>query len=277
MPQQTTPTLFEMEKTATAPAAAIKAAAERICEAPGLFLGTSSFTASGWSGTFYPEGLKPADYLAHYASKFRSVEIDCTYYASPSASTVIGWRDKTPDDFIFAVKIPQSITHDKVLVDCDTEFREFIEVMDILGDKLGTLIFQFPCFDRWRFPNQKDFIAVLNPFLRKLPANHEFVVELRNRAWVDSRMADVLREHNVAVVLRDLPSMPRREFADTFDFVTADFVVVRWLGDRKSIEEKTKTWDKTLVDRTGARTKWAELFRQLVSRNLRIYAYANNH
>jgi hypothetical protein len=55
------PTLFEMEKTATAPAAAIKAAAERICEAPGLLLGTSSFTASGWSGTLYPEGLKPAD------------------------------------------------------------------------------------------------------------------------------------------------------------------------------------------------------------------------
>jgi uncharacterized protein YecE (DUF72 family) len=81
-----------------------------------------SFTASGWSGTFYPEGLKPADYLAHYASKFRSVEIDSTYYASPSASTVIGWRDKTRDDFIFAVKIPQSITHDKVLVDCDTSF-----------------------------------------------------------------------------------------------------------------------------------------------------------
>jgi uncharacterized protein YecE (DUF72 family) len=141
---------------------------------------------------------------------------------------VIGWRDKTPDDFIFAVKSPQSITHDKVLVDCDTEFREFIEVMDILGDKLGPLIFQFPFFDRWRFPNEKDFIAFLNPFLRKLPANHEFAVELRNRAWVDSRMADVLREHNVAVVLQDLSSMPRPwEFADTFDFVTADFVVVR--------------------------------------------------
>jgi uncharacterized protein YecE (DUF72 family) len=59
--------------------------------------------------------------------------------------------------------------------------------------------------------------------------------------------------------------------------VTGDFVYIRWLGDRKGIEEQTKTWDKTIVDRRGDLVKWAELLRQLISRNLKVFAYANNH
>ena len=34
------------------------------------------------------------------------------------------------------------------------------------------------------------------------------------------------------------------------DVVTSDFVYVRLLGDRYAIEEVTKTWDKTVVDRS---------------------------
>ena len=72
--------------------------------------------------------------------------------------------------------------------------------------------------------------------------------------------------------------MPRPwEFNQKVDFVTADFTYVRWLGDRKGIEEQTKTWDKTVVDRAKDLTKWAELLRQSISRNLTVFAYANNH
>ena len=62
-----------------------------------------------------------------------------------------------------------------------------------------------------------------------------------------------------------------------FNFVTTDFVYVRWLGDRKGMETLTTTWDKTIINRTDDLQNWAELFRQLVSRNLKVYAYANNH
>jgi len=72
--------------------------------------------------------------------------------------------------------------------------------------------------------------------------------------------------------------MPRPwEFKEKFDFITTDFVYVRWLGDRKGIEERTKTWDKTVVDRNGDLVNWVELFRQFLSRNLKVFAYANNH
>lgn len=267
------PTLFEINKLDTAPERIANGALERLCQYPGLFLGTSAFTANGWPGTFYPAGMKPADYLTFYASKFKTVEIDSTYYGPSSASAVTNWCDKTPPDFIFAAKVPQVITHDKVLIDCDTEFNEFITTMDILGEKLGPLVFQFPYFDRSKFSKQEDFVSVLTSFLKKLPTDHSFAIEIRNKTWFNAAFADLLREHKVALVLQDSSFMPRPwEFKDKADFITADFVYARWLGDRKRIEEQTHTWDKTVVDRREDLTRWVELLRQFMSRNLRVYA-----
>jgi len=88
---------------------------------------------------------------------------------------------RTPEGFIFSVKVPQVITHEKVLDDCDADLKEFLDTMSILGPKLGPMVFQFPSFDRWRFPKQESFLAVLAPFLKKIPADHEFVIEIRNK------------------------------------------------------------------------------------------------
>jgi uncharacterized protein YecE (DUF72 family) len=78
---------------------------------PPILLGTSSFTAAGWSGSFYPRGLKPSDYLAFYAERFHTVEVDSTFYACRTARTVSNWAARTPEGFIFSVKVPQTITH----------------------------------------------------------------------------------------------------------------------------------------------------------------------
>src|SRR5260370_42258368 len=128
--------------------------------ASGLVLGTSAFSANGWQSTFYPAGMKSGDYLKFYGTQFQTVEVDSTFYGTPSAATVEKWYEKTPPDFVFAAKVPQVITHEKVLVDCDSEFEEFVKTMEILGPKLGPLVFQFPFFYRWKFPNQDSFLAV---------------------------------------------------------------------------------------------------------------------
>jgi uncharacterized protein YecE (DUF72 family) len=109
---------------------------------------------------------------------------------------------------------------------------------------------------------------------------YKFAVEIRNKSWLDARFADVLREHNAALVLNDTSFVPRPwEMKEQFDLVTADFLYVRWLGDRKGIEKQTKTWDKAIVDREGDLRNWVELLRRLVSdkRIRKIVAYANNH
>jgi uncharacterized protein YecE (DUF72 family) len=253
---------------------------ERPYSLPGILLGTSAFTANGWQGSFYPSGMKSRDFLSYYATRFATVEVDSTFYGCPSANTVSNWSARTPEDFVFCVKIPQIITHEKALVDCDAEFEEFVKTMDILGPKLGPMVFQFPKFDHWKFPKQDHFLAVLTPFLKKLPADHKFVVEIRNKTWLDARFADVLREHNVALALTDTSFMPRPwEMKEQFDMITADFVYVRWLGDRKGIERVTKTWDKTIVDRRSDLKNWVEVFKSFVSNTkvLKIFAFSNNH
>jgi len=132
-------------------------------------IGTSAFTAAGWPGTFYPEGMKPADYLTYYATKFDTVEIDSTFYRTPSAKTVEGWRAKTPPGFMISAKVQQEITHEKSLVDCEADFDQFIDTMNILGDRLGLLLLQCPYFNREAFKTGDEFLARLKPFLKKLP------------------------------------------------------------------------------------------------------------
>src|ERR1700704_242817 len=154
---------------------------ERPFSLPGILLGTSAFTASGWEGSFYPPGMKSRDFLSYYATQFATVEVDSTFYGCPSPNTVNNWADRTPKDFLFCVKIPQVISREKALVDCDSEFDEFVKTMDILGPKLGPIIFQFPLFDRWKFPKQDGFLGVLTPFLKKLPTDHKSVIEIRKQ------------------------------------------------------------------------------------------------
>jgi uncharacterized protein YecE (DUF72 family) len=272
------PTLFPMEKLEQAATLPNAATSDRSYSLPGILLGTSAFTAAGWEGSFYPRGMQSGDFLSYYATQFATVEVDSTFYGCPSARTVNNWAARTPDTFTFSIKVPQVITHEKALVDCDSEFEEFVKTMDILGPKLGPMAFQFPPFDRWKFPKQDSFLRVLAPFLKKLPADHKFAIEIRNKDWLDTRFADLLREHNVALALTDTSFVPRPwEMKEKFDLITADFTYVRWLGDRKGIEEVTKTWNKTVVDRREDLTNWVELFRKFVARNLKIFAYANNH
>src|SRR5579863_6615101 len=143
-----------------------------------LHLGTSAFTAAGWEGTFYPTGMKPTDYLTYYATKFDTVEVDSTFYRIPALTTVKGWYSKTPKGFLFSAKVPQPITHEKMLRDCDKEMAEFLKVMDALGEKLGPLLFQFGYFNRKAFLGVNDFLALLVPFLKRLPKGHRFAVEI---------------------------------------------------------------------------------------------------
>jgi uncharacterized protein YecE (DUF72 family) len=272
------PTLFQMEKLEEAAELTSQLKIERPYSLPGILLGTSAFTANGWQGSFYPPDMKSRDFLSYYATQFATVEVDSTFYGCPSANTVNNWAARTPKDFIFSVKVPRVISHEKALVDCDSEIEEFVKTMDILGPKLGPMVFQFPSFDRWKFPKQESFLAVLIPFLKKLPADRKFVVEIRNENWLDARFADVLREHKVALALTDTSFVPRPwEMKEKFDLITADFAFVRWLGDRKGIEKQTTIWDKTVVDRRGDLANWVELFRKFVARNLKVFAYSNNH
>jgi uncharacterized protein YecE (DUF72 family) len=220
--------------------------------------------------------MRPADYLSFYAEHFHAVEVDSTFYACPSAQTVGNWAARTPEGFIFAVKVPQSITHERVLAGCYTELTEFLKTMDVLGSKLGPIVFQFPFFNRSAFLDRQDFLDRLVPFLTKLPYGYKFAIEIRNQNWLDTEFANLLRDRRIALVLQDRSWMPNPSELK-FDPITANWTYIRWLGDRKAIEQQTIAWDKTVVDRSAELSSWVDFCYQVIKRGVVIYAFANNH
>ena len=241
-------------------------------------MGTSSFSDPSWVGSFYAAGTKPGDFLAAYARRYETVEIDATFYRIPSAAQVRSWASKVPEGFRIAAKVPQVITHEKLLVGAEEELKQFLAAMDEAGDKLGPLLFQFPYFRRDAFASAKPFLARLEPLLASLPRDRRFAVEVRNKTWVAEPLLNLLREHGVAFALIDHPWMPPiDEILKGPDPVTADFTYVRWLGDRRGIEAKTDSWDAIIVDREKDMERWVRALAVLLERNIEVFGYFNNH
>jgi len=121
-------TLFDLQR--------VSEPASRPFSLPGMLLGTSSFTAAGWQGSFYPIGMRSKDFLSYYAGQFQTVEIDSTFYGTPTASTVTSWNEKTPQDFIIAAKVPQ-LCGDENYVAKRPEWKCFRIVLDFVGHITG--------------------------------------------------------------------------------------------------------------------------------------------
>jgi len=245
---------------------------------PELRIGSSSWSAPSWEGPFYPKGTLPADYLPFYASEFDTVEVDATFYRTPSARMVDAWHDRTPAGFLFAAKIPQVITHEKMLVGCEEELAAFLKVMDRLGDKLGPLLFQFRYFKKSELSEPDPFLDRLERFLPTLPRDRRFAVEVRNKNFVTVRLLDLLRKHNVALALIDHPWFYRIDHLMSREgILTTDFVYLRWLGDRYKIEEQTKSWDRIIIDRQREMERWILAIRKMLEQSRAVYGYFNNH
>jgi uncharacterized protein YecE (DUF72 family) len=252
--------------------------------------GTSSFSSPDWVGPFYPPGTRPADFLALYATRFDTVEVDATYYAIPSARTVDGWVAKTPEGFLLAAKFPRAVVHGGeheapdprrvLLPEATYETRDrFLDAMRRLGTRLGPLVLQFPYFNRECFPSAGPFLERLDRFLADLPREgFAFHVEVRNKAWLKPDLVDLLRRRGTGLVLVDQAWMPHAdEIEGRLDLVPHPPAYVRLLGDRKEIEAVTKTWGKEVLDRGERIDRWARLLVRLAAQRVKSLVYVNNH
>jgi uncharacterized protein YecE (DUF72 family) len=229
-----------------------------------IHLGTSGWSYEDWIGPFYPPGTSAARYLSVYTRHFSTVEIDATFYRPPSQAMIKAWRERTPEDFIFAAKVPRSITHDRELIDVAADTLAFAAIMRQLGFKCGPLLFQFaPSFTAERF-------ADLAALLPTLPSDLRWAVEVRHTSWLNERFYDLLRAHNVALTHVDLPWMPRNTP------VTADFVYIRWLGDRRKIADDF-SYVRPELERGDDLDWWSRQIERMLERGLEVFGYANNH
>ena len=232
-------------------------------ESSQIHIGCSGFSYKDWLGNFYPQFCPPPDFLTFYSAKFATVEIDSTYYRIPSVETVKKWAKNSCEHFIFCAKFPQAVTHEGDVGARLSSADKFIETMRHLDHKLGVLLLQFPYSFK---PEQRDMLIRL---LENLPDNLRFSVELRNKAWLTEKAVfELFCQKNIAFCLVDHPWMPKT------DTCTADFSYIRFLGDRKLIEDD---FSYVRNERKEDLLYWAELMRRHADRGKEIFAFFNNH
>ena len=242
-----------------------------------IHIGTSGWSYDDWVGPFYPAGTAKGEYLATYAAQFDVVEVDSTYYRSPTARMVAGWAERTPAEFRFALKVPGEITHERVLVDCEAPMDSLLATLEPLTPKIRCLLLQFGYFNRSAFRSAAPFFERLDAFLVAYAPRVPLAVEIRNKGWLTREYFDVLRGHNVAATLVEhawLPPIDR--LIEMHDVVTGPFSYFRLIGDRKGIEQVTKTWEQVVVDRSADLRRVAGAIRHIAERT-EVVVFVNNH
>src|SRR5579864_2342409 len=190
-----------------------------------LFCGTSGFAYPAWKPDFYPQKTPAKKFLNVYAARLNSVEINYTFRHLPSPATLENWVNATPDGFVFACKAHQRITHISRLK--ESEFTSiFFQAIDPLRSarRLGPVLFQLP-------PNLKCDLALLTPFVEKLPAGLRCAFEFRHASWLCDEVYALLEKRGLALCLAE------SEKFEVPQVITAGFVYVRLRKDDYSAEE----------------------------------------
>jgi uncharacterized protein YecE (DUF72 family) len=221
---------------------------------PECYIGTSGWHYEDWRGLFYPLELARSKWLEFYARHFPTVELNNSFYRLPSERAFINWRESAPKDFIFAVKVSRFITHIKRLKDVEEPLQNFLERADLLGIKLGPLLYQLP-------PNMKRDDERLAVFLAMLPSRYRHVLEFRHESWFDDNVFDMLKRFNTGWCVFDMPDFTSPVIA------TADFAYVRFHGSSGLYSSSYS--DKELF-------KWAKKIAELGRSLKAIYVYFNN-
>jgi uncharacterized protein YecE (DUF72 family) len=226
-------------------------------------LGTQGWSYPDWIGVFYPPASKQEHYLPFYGRVFDTVELDTTFYHPPKPSIVRSWARHTPEGFRFSAKVPQRITHEAKLTKINEHMTEFVRALDPLGEKRGPLLVQMPA----EFQRDPGTEGVLDRFLAACPSEAKIAVEFRHASWHDDAIYDLMRRRRAAIAWTEWRDLPR------VSAVTADFLYLRWLGNRADIEKYTHVQ----IDRGSSFDAWQADLKRVLPEVREVYGYFNNH
>jgi len=176
-----------------------------------LYVGTSGYSYKEWKGTFYPEDLPDKQMLRFYGERFRSVEINNTFYRMPKASVLEAWAAEVPAEFKFVLKASQRITHMYRLKDAGDSVSYLLKVAGALDDHLGPLLFQLPPYLKKDLPRLRDFLPLL-------AQNTRAAFEFRHQSWFDDEVFGVLREHEASLCIAEAENDLEIPFVATADW-----------------------------------------------------------
>lgn len=208
-----------------------------------IYAGTSGFGHKEWKGKFYPEKIAARDMLRFYAGRLNTVEINNTFYHMPQERVLLSWAEQVPDNFVFALKAPQVITHFKQLRNVFDETDYLFTALSILDRKLGPVLFQFP----------KSFRAdrsALEDFLPLIPSTASCAFDFRSPSWLEGGIPDLLRDKGCSWCIEDTDENPVTDIISTAtwgylrlrraDYTDAD--LAQWA--ERVLSQK---WERTFV------------------------------
>jgi uncharacterized protein YecE (DUF72 family) len=220
-----------------------------------IHVGTSGWHYMHWKERFYPEEIKPQDWLAYYTQFFKTVEINSTFYRMPKAQTFRQWKKTVPDDFLFVVKANRYITHQKKLLEPYSTLPTFFEGISILEEKLGPILFQLP-------PSLHIDLERMEIFLEALPEGFQYAFEFRSQSWFQPEVYQLLRQFDAALCLHELAG-----FKAPVE-VTAELIYVRLHGPGQNAYQGSYS-DNTLAS-------WSKQFAEWLKTGKSIFCFFDN-
>jgi uncharacterized protein YecE (DUF72 family) len=219
-----------------------------------IHIGTSGWHYNHWVGPFYPKHTPSHEFLGIYTQQFHTVEINNTFYQLPSQDSLMDWRKGTPKQFLFACKASRFITHMKKLKDPEPSIKRFFETIQVLGNKLGPILFQLP--PRWKINIER-----LEAFLKVLPLKYRYAFEFRDESWFDQSVYAVLTKYHAAFCVYHLAGRWSPEM------VTANFVYIRLHGPGRAYQGG---YDEKLL------SIWAKKMRKWSKEGKDVFCYFDN-
>jgi uncharacterized protein YecE (DUF72 family) len=174
-----------------------------------LLIGTSGWQYRDWRGGLYPPGVPQRRWLEQYAQCYLTVENNNSFYRLPSRETFENWRERTPDDFVMAVKASRYLTHVRRLRDPAEPVARLLGAAAGLGPKLGPVLLQLP-------PTLKADVYALDACLGEFRTaaaslgeqGLRVAVEPRHETWWTEETRQVLTSHDAALCWADRRGRP---------------------------------------------------------------------
>lgn len=166
-------------------------------------IGCSGFHYKHWKDLFYPKGLAQSKWFEYYCEHFNTVELNVTFYRFPKLPFLESWHKRSPDNFVFAVKAPQLITHFKQFHNADQQLTDFYSVVsEGLKEKLGCVLFQLP--PRTAYTSER-----LERIVNSLDPSFKNVLEFRHLSWWNKEVYSHLAKHKITFCGMSHPELPQ--------------------------------------------------------------------
>lgn len=185
------------------------------------WIGTSGWNYPHWKTIFYPENIPRTKWLEYYSERFDTVELNATFYRLPKEQTFKNWHKRTPQGFIYSVKISKFITHTKRLKECEDALLRFYSAIKHLKEKLGPILIQLP-------PGLKYEKPLFESFCSLLKSSYKHTLEVRNKTWLCDEAFEIMKRHNISFCISDTAG--RYPYHEE---ITADFIYIRLHGSKK--------------------------------------------